>query len=98
MIKITNDIKEIKLASDAVIYFSAEWCGPCKQLKPQMAKAAIQDESRDYFFVDVDKVESKYLEEYNIRSIPQVFKIDKGILGKQITAKNAELIIEQVNE
>jgi thioredoxin 1 len=97
MIKITNDMEEVIAANDAVIYFSAEWCGPCKQLKPQMAKAAMADESRDYFFVDVDKVDTKYLERYNIKSIPQVYKINYGDLGNQITAKNSEEILEQVN-
>jgi len=97
MIKITNDMAEVIAAKDAVVYFSAEWCGPCKQLKPQMAKAAMQDESRDYFFVDVDKVDPDYLKQYSIQSIPQVYKINKGILGTKITAKNSDEIIEQVN-
>jgi thioredoxin 1 len=97
MIKITNDMAEVISAKDAVVYFSAEWCGPCKQLKPQMAKAAMQDESRDYFFVDVDKVDPDYLKQYSIQSIPQVYKINEGILGTKITAKNSDEIIEQVN-
>lgn len=90
-------MSEVIAAKDAVVYFSAEWCGPCKQLKPQMAKAAMQDESRDYFFVDVDKVDSEYIKQYGIQSIPQVYKINEGFLGARITAKNSDEILEQVN-
>lgn len=97
MIKITNDMEEVIAAQNAVVYFSAEWCGPCKQLKPQMAKAAIQDESREYFFVDVDQVDNEYLNQYNIKSIPQVYKINNGILGDKITAKISDEILKQVN-
>jgi len=97
MIKITNDMEEVIAAKDAVVYFSAEWCGPCKQLKPQMAKAAMQDESREYFFVDVDKISSEYLNQYNIKSIPQVYKINDGLLGDKITAKLSDEILKQVS-
>lgn len=90
-------MEEVIAAKDAVIYFSAEWCGPCKQLKPQMAKAAMQDKSRDYFFVDVDKIDSEYLNQYNIKSIPQVYKINEGLLGDKITAKMSDEILKQVN-
>lgn len=97
MIKITDDMEEVIAAKDAVIYFSAEWCGPCKQLKPQMAKAAMQDESREYFFVDIDKIAPEYLNQYNIKSIPQVYKINNGMLGDKITGKLSDDILAQVN-
>ena len=88
-------MEEIIENEHAVVYFTAEWCGPCKQLKPQYAKAAVIDKDTLYYVVDVDKVEPKYLTEYGIQSIPQIFKMNKGIISKKIMGKTSdEILIE----
>ena len=98
MLKITNDMEEIIDQDNAVVYFSAEWCGPCKQLKPQYAKAAIIDKDTTYYIVDVDKVNSKYLTEYGIQSIPQIFEMRKGIINKKITGKTSDAILKEMGK
>jgi thioredoxin-like negative regulator of GroEL len=57
MIKITNDMQEVVFEEKAIAYFTAEWCNPCKQLKPQMAKAGMMDQINTYFVIDVDKID-----------------------------------------
>jgi thioredoxin-like negative regulator of GroEL len=98
MLKISNDMEEIIDQDNAVVYFSAEWCGPCKQLKPQYAKAAVIDKDTLYYVVDVDKVEPKYLNEYGIQSIPQIFEMHKGIINKKITGKTSDAILTEMGK
>jgi len=97
MIKITNDMSEVISEEKAVAYFTAEWCQPCKALKPQMAKAGTIDQNYTYFFIDVDKIDSQYLEKYNIKSVPNVLQMKHGEVERRITAKISDEIIEQVN-
>lgn len=97
MIKITNNMEDVELVPNAVAYFTADWCNPCKQLKPQIAKAGLEDDNNVYFVIDVDKIPSVYLEKYNIKSVPKVFKMENGIIIKEISARISEEIIQEIN-
>jgi thioredoxin 1 len=57
-------------------YFSATWCGPCKQFKPIMEEMAGDGYSIE--FIDVDQEQNK-AEKYNVRSVPTVVIEDNGI-------------------
>jgi thioredoxin 1 len=96
VLKITDSFEEINANPNAVVYFTAEWCGPCKQLKPQYGKASVMDADTDYFMVDVDKISSKLLEKYNIKSIPQIFIMNNGEIVRSIKSKIADDIIKEV--
>ena len=48
-------------------YFSATWCGPCKQFKPIMEELA--SEGYNIEFIDGDE-NPKEAMKYNIRSVP----------------------------
>ncbi len=48
-------------------YFSATWCGPCKQFKPIMEELA--SEGYNIEFIDGDENPREAMK-YNIRSIP----------------------------
>jgi thioredoxin 1 len=57
------------------IYFSAEWCQPCKALGPIMEQVAKQ--------VPVNKVNVDYdaslTKQYNITSVPTVVLVENGV-------------------
>lgn len=57
------------------LYFSAPWCGPCKQLAPKMELVAEANIPVEKILVDAD-VETT--EKYGIRNIPTVLLIDEN--------------------
>ena len=97
MIEITNDMNKVLSTDNAIAYFTGSWCIPCQKLKPEYAKAGMQDNNNTYFVIDVDSIENKYIQEYNIKSIPTLIQMNKGIEVKRITARTSDEIIKQVN-
>jgi thiol-disulfide isomerase/thioredoxin len=97
MIEITNDMEKVVATKNAVTYFTASWCSPCKKLKPIFGKAGMQDNNYTYFVVDVDEIDSSYITKYNIQSVPSVFQMENGEVVRRISSRTAEEIIEEVN-
>lgn len=51
-----------------VIYFSADWCGPCKMFKPTLQQVSQQMGIQvNYINVDYD---AALIHKYNIKSVP----------------------------
>jgi len=53
-----------------IYYFSAPWCGPCKQLAPTMEKSSLPFQKVN---VDEDQTLSA---KYGIRNVPTLVKVD----------------------
>jgi thioredoxin 1 len=75
--------------SNKIIKFGAEWCGPCKAMKPQMEKfkELILESDVEVLDIDVDAEENADLaRQYGVRSIPYtVFlkddKVERAVTG-----------------
>ena len=50
-----------------ILYFSAEWCGPCKTFKPKMKKLAA--EGFPVEFLDVER-DSELTMRHGVRNVP----------------------------
>ena len=98
MLKITDNVKDFQSEDDCVVYFTAEWCSPCKQLKPHYGKVSVMDPATNYYLVDVDKIDSSMLEYYDIKSIPQIFVMNKGEIVERIESRTAEAILEELGK
>lgn len=57
------------------LYFSAEWCQPCKMLGPIMDQVA-QHVPVNKINVDYDVTTSK---QYNVTSVPTVILVENGV-------------------
>ena len=81
-----NDFKDedfenkIKKEDISVIQFSAEWCGPCKALKPIMDK--LSDEYKEkcsMYYADIENEGINTGSAAGIRGVPTVIIYKKGV-------------------
>lgn len=78
-----------------LIYFGAEWCGPCKAIKPQLQASGL---SIKYVDVDVDPKIAQY---YSIRNVPTIILTDLNgnALDKRIgNAITVQAVKEMLNK
>jgi thioredoxin 1 len=61
-----------------VFYFTADWCGPCKKVRP-IVEELIKD-GYSFQVIDVD-IEKELVEKFEISSVPTfiLFKNEKSI-------------------
>jgi len=57
-----------------ILYFSAEWCGPCKTLAPRMERLSNQI---NYRKINVDN-NQELSSEFGVRNIPTLILIQDG--------------------
>lgn len=68
------------------LYFSADWCGPCKMLGPIMQKV---NNTIPVQKVNVD-VQPELAQQYNVRNIPTVVLLENGQELKRIIGLKSE--------
>jgi len=79
-----------------LVDFWAEWCGPCKMMKPILEKFDKDNPDIKVIFCNVDK-EKDLANRYGIRSIPTLMYFEDGeIKGKRIGSASEGLINELV--
>ena len=78
IIEVTKaNFKEKVLENDfAVVDFNADWCGPCKMLRPILEEVS-NEENIDIYSVNIDDNE-ELAEEYEVSSIPCVVVFQDG--------------------
>ena len=77
--------------------FNADWCGPCRAMRPMLEELAQSDPGYKIVSIDID-AESELAEEYDVSSIPclVLFKggeeMDRsvGLISKDAIAELAE--------
>jgi len=63
-----------------ILYFTADWCSPCKQTKPIVEELNREQIMAKFFIIDVDS-EIEMTQDFAIRSVPTfvVMKDNKEI-------------------
>lgn len=60
-----------------VLKFSAEWCSPCKLMKPAWEKLIQEFDDVDFVDIDVDQ-DPQTASEYKVMAVPTVVIEDQG--------------------
>ena len=63
-----------------ILYFTADWCNPCKQTRPIVEELNREQIMAKFFIIDVDS-EIEMAQDFEIRSVPTcvVMKDNKEI-------------------
>lgn len=79
-----------------IVDFWAEWCGPCRLLKPLLHKIAWEHSEIQLLTVDVDQ-NQELATEYDINSIPAVFLFkNKEIVDSFVWVMPENEILEKI--
>ncbi len=79
-----------------LLYFSAEWCGPCKMVGPVMEE--LKTEGYNVQKVDVDS-NQELSQQFGIRNIPTVVLTIDGVdSGRKVGANPKAMYIDLYNQ
>jgi thioredoxin 1 len=63
-----------------ILYFTAEWCGPCKTFKP-IVQQVMSETGTNVQFIDVDQ-DKTTTSTYQVKSVPTIMMVnDNGIIA-----------------
>lgn len=94
-----QDVIEGSAESPVVVYFRADWCGPCKTFGPALEKA-VRDAGGAVKLVKIDVDANRQLAaQMGVQSIPSVFVFKEGrpvdgFMGAKSASQLAEFIAE----
>ena len=79
-----------------LLYFSAEWCGPCKMVGPVMEE--LQSEGYNVQKIDIDS-NQELSQQFGIRNIPTVVLTVDGVdSGRKVGANPKAMYLEMYNQ
>lgn len=79
----------------SVVKFSTPWCGPCKMLTPKFD--ALEIEGVNLLSINPE-VNSDWMLELNIRSVPTTVGIKDGTEVFRVTGNDIKSIIENIDK
>ena len=80
-----------------IFYFTADWCSPCKKVKPIVEELNKENLGTMFYIIDVD-IEIEMAKRFEIQSVPTFILIKDGVESNRVTgAKTREELLEFTN-
>jgi thioredoxin 1 len=80
---------------NTVLYFTAEWCNPCKRTRP-LVEELNQDQSETRFYIiDVD-IEMEMASDFNIKSVPTFVVMKDNTEVHRTTGAKTKVQLEEL--
>ena len=86
-----------------ILQFSADWCGPCKMMKPKLKSFAEEMGDRiDLELINVDE-NAELTAKYEVKNIPTFIfikddEVVKRLIGAQPISQFKEIVTEYENQ
>ena len=92
-----NDVIAPSMKGLVILQFTAEWCGPCKQLSPVLDKVAADYAAKGVTLARIDVDRDKLIAaQFRIQSVPTVFALFQGQPVADLTQYRSEGQITRV--
>lgn len=96
-----RDVVEPSMQELVIVYFTAEWCGPCKALGPIIDNVAGEYADKGVRLVKLDVDKSQFIAaQFQVRSVPTVYAMFQGQLvadlGQGRTESSLKGMLDQI--
>ena len=92
--KLEELTKILKENVNVFIMFSAEWCGPCKRIKPIVNEKKLKNTNLTFILLDIDQNDELAMY-FKIKSIPTMIIFQNK---KEIGRLNGNLIVHNIDK
>jgi thioredoxin 1 len=80
-----------------IFYFTADWCSPCKRVKPIVEELNREQAEAKFQMIDVD-IEMEMAKSFQVKSVPTFILMKDGIEINRITgAQTRDSLIGFIN-
>ena len=100
MITQITDISEFLVVLEneqAIVDFTAAWCGPCKKIAPIFHELSEQRTDVRFYKVDIDQVPAA-AELYGIRAMPTFVMFKSGQIVSTFAGANPEKLAQEIEK
>jgi thioredoxin 1 len=77
-----------------VFYFTADWCGPCKKVRPIVEELKRDQSDVKFQIIDVDS-EGELTRKFEVKSIPTFIRIEDGKEVARVTGAQTKNDLEK---
>jgi thioredoxin 1 len=98
MENLTDDTFKNEIENGMVVVdFYADWCGPCRMVKPFLEKKQVEFPSVKFFKVDTEECD-RLTSIYQVRALPTIIIFKNGKEEERIVGFSAQTIEEKIRK
>lgn len=98
-IKDEKSLEQVMTHDFVILYFTAKWCGPCRNISPVFMQLSTQYKNVSFCKLDVDINENKpIVDKYHIEGLPTFVFYKNGLEMDRFTGSNIEMLKNKISE